>query len=234
VTAVVDAPAVAQAPPARRRLSPLVSLIATVDAAGLAGALLVGLLLRNAGGVDRLDVVLGLLVLSAVGELTAVRLRHGETTEELTLFEAAVVVDALLLSPVVAVVVPVLGLAVASLIRRRPAVKAAFNLGTYALSTVVLVGTFRLLAGGASPFAARSVLGLCLGTLGFAAVNLLCLGRVLSVVEDVPMATVLRENWQLSGLMAVGNVALGAVAVAIGQSAPTLLPFTLLPAVALM
>jgi PAS domain S-box-containing protein len=233
VTAVVDAPAAAPAPPARRRLSPLVSLIATVDAAGLAGALMVGLLLRNAGGVDRLDVVLGLLVLSAVGELTAVRLRHGETTEELTLFEAAVVVDALLLSPVVAVVVPVLGLAVASLIRRRPAVKAAFNLGTYALSTVVLVGTFRLVAGGAAPFAARSVLGLCLGTLGFAVVNLLCLARVLSVVEPVPMRTVLAENWQLSGIMAVGNVALGTVAVAVGQSAPTLLPFTLLPAVAL-
>jgi PAS domain S-box-containing protein len=139
----------------------------------------------------------------------------------------------LLLSPATAVVVPVLGLALATALRRRPVVKAAFNLGTYALATVVLVGTFRLVAGGAAPFAARSVLGLALGTAGFAAVNLLCLARVLAVVGDVPVREVLTDGWRLSAVMAVGNVALGTVVVAVGQVAPTLLPFTALPAAAL-
>jgi PAS domain S-box-containing protein len=209
----------------------LAYVVLGVDLLGVGAIALVAGVLD--GGTSRLDVALGLLVLTALGELTAVRLRHGDSTEELTLFEAAVVVDALLLAPSVAVVVPVLALAVASLVRRRPVVKAAFNLGTYGLSTAVLVGTFRLVGGGAAPFAARSVLGLCLGTAGFAVVNLLCLARVLAVVEAVPVRVVLLENWRLSGVMAVGNVALGTVAVAIGQSAPTLLPFTLLPAVAL-
>lgn len=209
----------------------LAYVVIGVDLLGLAAiALVAGLL---GGGVARWHVAVGLLVLTAVGELTAVRLRHGASTEELTLFEAAVVVDALLLEPALAVLVPVLALAVASAVRRRPAVKAAFNLGTYALSTAVLVGTFRLVAGGAAPFAALSVVGLCLGTAGFAAVNLLCLARVLSVVESVPMRVVLAENWRLSGIMAVGNVALGTVAVAVAEAAPTLLPFTALPAVAL-
>jgi PAS domain S-box-containing protein len=211
----------------------LLALVLGVDAAGLVGALTVGVALRSSPGVDRPLVALGLLVLTAAGELTAVRLRHGESTEELTLFEAAVVVDVLLLSPATAVVVPVLGLALASAIRRRPVMKAAFNLGTYALATVVLVGTFRVVAGGASPFAVRSVVGLSLGTVGFAAVNLLCLARVLAVVEDVPVRSVLSEGWRLSGIMAIGNVALGTVVVAVGQSAPTLLPFTALPAAAL-
>jgi PAS domain S-box-containing protein len=211
----------------------LLALVLGVDALGVVGALVVAFALGDVGGPDRLSLVLGMLVLTAAGELTAVRLRHGDSTEELTLFEAAVVVDVLLLSPATAVVVPVLGLALATLVRRRPVMKAAFNLGTYGLSTVVLVGTFRLVSAGAAPFAARSVLGLTLGTLGFAVVNLLCLARVLSVVGDVPVREVLRDNWRLSAVMALGNVALGTVVVAVGQSAPTLLPFTAFPAAAL-
>ena len=209
----------------------LALVVLGVDLLGLGALALVAAL--PGGGTSKLSVAAALLALTVVGELTAVRLRHGESTEELTLFEAAVVIDVLLLAPGMAVVVPVLALAIASAVRRRPVVKAAFNLGTYAVSTAVLVGAFRLVGGGAAPFAARSVVALCLGTLGFAAVNLLCLARVLSVVESVPVRTVLAENWRLSGVMAVGNVALGTVAVAVGQAAPTLLPFTALPAVAL-
>jgi PAS domain S-box-containing protein len=210
----------------------LARVVALVDGLGLAGTLVVALLLRHAGSVPW-PAILGLVALTAAGELTAVRLRHGDATEELTLFEAAVVVDVLLLSPALAVVVPVVALALASAIRRRPLVKAAFNLGTYACATVVLVGTFHLVAGSAAPFATRSVVGLTLGTLGFAAVNLLLLARVLSVVEDVPIREVLTEGWRLSAVMAVGNVALGTVVVSVAASAPTLLPFTALPAAAL-
>jgi PAS domain S-box-containing protein len=214
-----------------RRPQGLLALVLAVDSLGLLGAAAVALLLG--GGTGRLPAVLGLLALTTAGELTAVRLRHGESTEELTLFEAAVVVDVLLLSPAMAVVVPVVALAIASAVRRRPLTKAAFNLGTYALSTVVLVGTFDVVAGGAAPFAVRSVVGLSLGTIGFAAVNLFYLARVLAVVDDVSVREVLAEGWRLSAVMAVGNVALGTVVVAVGQSAPTLLPFTALPAAAL-
>jgi PAS domain S-box-containing protein len=216
----------------RRLPHGLPGLVALVDVVGLLGTLVIALLLREPGAA-RWPAALALVALTAAGELTAVRLRHGDATEELTLFEAAVVVDVLLLSPAMAVVVPVVALALASAVRRRSPVKAAFNLGTYAISTVVLVGTFHVVAGSAAPFAARSVVGLTLGTLGFAATNLLLLARVLAVVEGVPVRAVLAEEWRLSGVMAVGNVAIGTVVVAIGQSAPTLLPFTALPAAAL-
>ncbi len=216
-----------------RRPRGLPAVVASVVALGLAGTAAVALLLADTGPAASWPLALALLALTVAGELTAVRLRHGESVEELTLFEAAVVANVLLLPPAMAVVVPVLALALASALRRRPVVKAAFNLGTYALSTVVLVGAFHVVSGGAAPFAARSVVGLCLGTAGFAAVNLLCLARVLAVVERVPFRDVVAEGWRLSALMAVGNVAVGTVAVAVGLSAPTLLPFTALPAAAL-
>ena len=211
----------------------LIALVVGVCALGLLGALLVAAVLGEYAGGDRLSVALGLVAVTAAAELVAVRLRHGDSTEELTLFEAAVVVDVLLLSPGMAVIVPVLGLALASAVKRRSVVKSAFNLGTYALSTVVLVGTFRLVAGSASPFAARSVLGLTLGTVGFAALNLGCLARVLALVSPASFREVVRDGWRLSAVMALGNVALGTVVVSVGQSSPTLLPFTALPAAAL-
>lgn len=212
----------------------LIFLVVSVCLLGLAGALAVGAAFSSSvAGGDRLSLALALVGVTAVAELTAVRLRHGESTEELTLFEAAVVLVALLLSPALAVIVPVIGLALASAVKRRPVVKAAFNLGTYGLSTVVLVGTFRVVAGDAAPFAARSVLGLTLGTVGFAAVNLGCLARVLSVVSPATFREVVLDGWRLSAVMAFGNVALGTVVVSVALSAPTLLPFTALPAAAL-
>jgi PAS domain S-box-containing protein len=213
----------------------LVALVVGVCVLGLLGAQLVAVAFDASPGLagNRLSVALALVLVSAVAELIAIRLRHGESTEELTLFEAAVVVDVLLLSPSAAVVVPVLGLALASAVKRRPVVKAAFNLGTYALSTVVMVGTFRVVAGSAAPYATRSVLGLVLGAAGFAAVNLGCLARVLSLVSPATFREVVLDGWRLSAVMALGNVALGTVAVAVGQTAPTLLPFTALPAAAL-
>ena len=208
------------------------AFVGAVCAAGAAALLLVVVGTSPALGAPAWVVAL-LVAVTAAAELTAVRLRHGESTEELTLFEAAVVVVVLLLAPTGAVLVPVLGLAVASAVRRRPVLKAAFNLGTYALSTVVLVATFHVVAGGAAPFAARSVAGLLLGAVGFAAVNLGCLARVLALVGTASFGEVVRDGRRLSTVMALGNVALGTVVVAVGQSAPTLLPFTALPAAAL-
>jgi PAS domain S-box-containing protein len=224
----------AGSPPTRRRLPSVTRVVLTVDALGLAGIGIVATVgPQGNAGRPSWWVLLALLAVTCAGELTCVRLRHGGSTEDLTLFEAAVVITVLLLPPSAAVVVPVLALAVASAIQRRPPIKAAFNLGTYAAATTVLVVTYHLVAGGADRFSARSVVGLCLGALGFAVVNLVLLARVLSVVEDVPALTVVREGARLSAFMAIGNVAAGSVAVAVAAAAPALLPFVALPAVAI-
>jgi PAS domain S-box-containing protein len=175
--------------------------------------------------------VLALVALTTAGELVYVRLRHGEATEELTLFEAAVVVDVLLLPPGIAVLVPVVALAIASAVRRRPLVKALFNLGAYSLATASLVVVHAGVGG--DRFGPRGVIGVTVAVVAFAGVNLFCLSRVIAVVDEADPWTVLRDGAPLSLFMALGNVALGTVAVAVAESTPALLPFTALPAVAL-
>src|SRR3954449_48453 len=82
-----------------------------------------------------------LFVVTVVSELVAVRLRHGDEDEALTLLEAAVVADVLLLPAGHALPVAVAGLGVACAIARRPVVKTLFNLGAHALGTALLVAT---------------------------------------------------------------------------------------------
>ena len=128
------------AAPRRRRLSPVTRVVLAVDALGLAAIALVvaGRLPAHSGDLPWWGIP-ALVALTCAGELIYVRVRHGGSTEDLTLFEAAVVIDVLLLPPSAAVVVPVVALAIASLILRRPRIKAAFNLGTYAVATAVFV-----------------------------------------------------------------------------------------------
>lgn len=216
------------------RFSPVSRVVLAVDVLGLLAMLAVAMLLRNKLGMTLpWWAPVALTALTVVGELTYVTLRHGGSSEDLTLFEAAVVVNILVLPPVTAIVVPVVALTIASLLLRRSPVKAAFNIGTYAVATAALVGSYHAVAGASGWFSAYSVLGLCLGTLSFAAVNLLLLAWILATVEGVSVMSVVREGARLSAFMAIGNVAVGSVAVAIAVTTPWLLPFTALPAVAL-
>jgi len=174
-----------------------------------------------------------LLVLSCVGELAYVRMWHGTSSEDLTFYEAVVVASALLLPPIAAVLVPLTALLLASAILRRRLTKTVFNLGSYAASTSAMVAIYMLLSTGDGSFSARSVTALVVGVAAFATVNLLALATVLSVSEGCTVASVVRGEWRVSAFMALGNVALGAVAVALALQTPVLLPFATLPALTL-
>jgi len=174
-----------------------------------------------------------LLALSCVGELAYVRMRHGTSFEDLTVYEAVVVASVLLLPPAAAMLVPLVALLAASAILRRRLVKTVFNLGSYAASTSAMVAIYTALAGGQQPFSARSVGAVVVAAGAFAAVNLLALATVLSATEQSTLTSVIRAEWRLSAFMAIGNVALGAVAVALAMQTPVLLPFASLPALTL-
>lgn len=216
-----------------RSISPITRVVLAVDAVAVALTLIVLVLLRDESAAVPAWAPLALIALTVVGELTYVRLRHGGSTEDLTLFEAAVVIDVLVLPPTAAIAVPVIALAIASALQRRSPIKAAFNIGTYAVATALMVGGYHLIAAGSERFGPASILALCLGTLCFAAVNLALLACILAAVERVSIASVVREGARLSAFMAIGNVAVGSVAVAVADTAPWLVPFTALPAVAL-
>jgi len=216
-------------------------LVAGVVLLGLGLSLAVVLLFPSAttgpvpvpGWLDGPWLLPGLVALTCLGELTYVRLRHRGVVEELALLEAAVVVDVLLLPPRHALAVAALGLGTATALRRRAPVKALFNLGTYTAASAVLVLVVHEIAPHESGFSAQLVAAMTLGTVGFATVNLCCLALVLSLVSGVGAGEVVRDEWRLSAVMALGTAALGSTAVAIAGSSPALLPFTALPAAAL-
>ena len=174
-----------------------------------------------------------LLALTVAGDLVAVRLRHGEQTEELTLFEAALVIDVLLLPTWSALLLPVAASVVSSAIRRRALLKTVFNASNLALSTAVLVGIVHLLGGTTRALGVQAVLALLLGTLAFTVVNLVALSRVYGLLGDEGPWQIVRDGLRLSAVMAVGMVALGGTALTLLSAAPALLPFTIVPAGAL-
>jgi PAS domain S-box-containing protein len=226
------------------RLGRLVALVAGIGVLAQAVALVLPAV-RSGDAVAPLAASTGLewatgwrlvllcLVLTFAGDWVAVRVRRGEETEELTLFEAACVVDVLVLSGPWALVVPVAATVLCSTVRRRGLVKVVFNGGNLAAAVAVLVVTVHLVTVPGEGMSLRTVAALTVGMLGLTAVNLVALSRVLAVVGGDDPWEVVRDGTKLSTVMAVGTVALGGTAVTLASAAPALLPFSLMPAIAL-
>lgn len=175
-----------------------------------------------------------LLLLSGIGELVVVPLRHDGETEHLALFEAAAVVDVLLLPGNLALLAALGGLVLAACVRRRPAAKAAFNIGMFALASAMMVIITRVTAGAPGVLTARVVFGVVAGSVTFTVTNLLCLSNVLYISGNVDRRQVIRSSVRLSALMAVGAAAVGTSSVLSLLHSPATLPFAALPAVALL
>jgi signal transduction histidine kinase len=186
-----------------------------------------------AGGLSTAWLAVLLLAITAIAEFTSVQLRHGDQNEALTLLEAAMVADVLLLPPAVATIVAISGLAIASALARRDVMKSVFNLGAHATGTALLVTLVSAAAVPHGGLSAAVVGALLAGVLCFAALNLGLLSWVLAVATGVPARQTIVESYRLSLMMAVGTCGIGAVAVAVAVHVPVLLPFTLLPAAAL-
>jgi PAS domain S-box-containing protein len=217
-------------------------ILRRVGAVGLLGATMaVGAVLLVAGhgsvlhgpGVPQHWLLPTLAALTCVAQMVVVRLRHDDAVEELNLYEAALIIDVLLLPPIDALVAATLGLVLASALRRRSLVKALFNLGMYTAAVSALIVVVHTIAGTPGTVTVGVLVGVLVGALVFATVNLCCLAQILGVVNGVPPLSIVRSEARLSGYMAVGTVATGLTAVAIGLHAPLLLPCVAMPALAL-
>jgi PAS domain S-box-containing protein len=217
--------------PIQRRVVGVVlvgAALAGIVAFGLAGhgSVLHGL------GVPAAALLPGLTVLSCLAEMTVVRLRHGEAVEELSLYEAALIIDVLLLPPRDALIAAAGGLVLASALQRRPVVKAVFNLGTYTAATAVLILIVHLLGGSPGELTLGVLVGVVVGTLAFTGVNLLCLAQILAVLNKLPPWRIVRSEARLSAYMAVGTMVTGLTTTEIALHSPLLLPFMAMPALA--
>jgi PAS domain S-box-containing protein len=177
------------------------------------------------------------VALSTLGQLVYVKVRHGATNEELTFFEVVLAAAILTLSPTAALAATMLGMLIGELVIRRPAIKLAYNLGNYAASTSAMIITYHALfpPPGSDIFSLQSVGSLLIASIAFTTVNLAILANLMHAAIGVPRRTVLHEEWRLSAFMAIGSVGIGAMAVALAENPDTraLLPFVLLPALAL-
>ena len=204
--------------------------------AALAGGVAFGLAEHGSvlRGIDLPTVALlpGLTVLSCLAEMTVVRLRHGAAVEELSLYEAALIIDVLLLPPQDALIAAAAGLLLASALQRRPVVKAIFNLGTYTAATSVLILSVHLVGGSPGKMTPGVLAGVVAGTIAFTGVNLCCLAQILGVINKSSPWQIIRTEARLSGYMAVGTVATGLTTVEVALHSPLLLPFMAMPALA--
>ena len=178
--------------------------------------------------------VVGLLVMAAAADLASVPVRRGEVTEELTLYESAVVVAVLLLPARDALWVPVAALTLTALLQRRPPLKAVFNVANHAAATALLVLVVHLLSGPDHGLDLQTVGALLAGLLVFSSAILLALSQVLRLLGEEDARQILADGARLSMVTATGTVAMAGGAVVAGATAPALLPFSLVPAVALV
>ncbi len=92
------------------------------------------------------------VVITTVGLLAYVRVRHGDTWEEHNFYEVSLSAGILLLAPPSILGASLAGVLIAEVIlRRRAWLKVAYNLGQYAAATSAMILTYIGLAGEAEP-----------------------------------------------------------------------------------
>lgn len=204
------------------------AVLAGGPAPGGSGAVLLS------GPVAGLPLWAGMAVLTCVAEIVAVRVRHSDGVEELTLLDPVVVVSVLFLPAREALAVTVVGLAAAYVVRRRHPVKAIFNIGTYATATVTMAVLAHAVAGG-SPVGVgqRLVAAILVGVAGFVAVNLVAMSLLFSALGAGTVRSLLREDLRLTVFTLTTTLALSATVATIAVHTPAYLLFTVLPAAAI-
>ena len=183
--------------------------------------------------VDGTALAGALAVLTCTAELVAVRLRHRDAVEELTLLDPLVVLNVLLLPPGEAIIVTLVGIVLAYAIRRRAPLKALFNVGTYSAATSLLVLLLRTCAGTSAAFDLRLIAAMLIGTAGFVAVNLVSMSLLFAALGAGTVRQLVRQDLRLSVFTLVSTLALAATVATIAAHTPAFLLFTVLPAAAI-
>jgi hypothetical protein len=174
------------------------------------------------------------LLLAVGADLAHVRVRRGAQAEDLTVLEAALVPAVLLLPAAAAVWVPVVAVVTTSVLQRRSPLKAAFNVGSAGAAGAAAVAVVHAVSGPGLGLRWPTVVGLVAGLLAYAAVDLLAYARLLAVLGEREVRHVLRDGARLALVSATATVSVVCGAVVAATAAPALLPFSAVPAAALL
>lgn len=205
-------------------------MVAACVVAALAGALLpwpAAVELRDEGVIAVVLVVLAL----AANQLQ-LRVRHGQVMETFQLDEAIVAAAFLLLQPMFAIAVVVVGVVVHQVIDQRQPIKIVFNVATVAVGTALGVGAGYLVTGPVgTDIGWLAMVGAFLAALGYMAVNQFAIATLVAKLERRPIAGIVRQRVGLSLFVAASGASVGIPFAVLWRVEPLLSPAILLPVI---
>lgn len=215
-------------------------VVAAVVALGATTVSLALWLTDPRGGLFQLDWLSGPLLLVCLGALTCVAelvvvpMRHDDdTVEGLTLLDAVVLLNALVLPVREALSVSLGGILLAHLLARRDFVKTMYNLGVYATASTAASILVQALVHSPAGFDLWLLLGMTTATAAFVTINLVHMALLLSAISSQRPGDVIRQDASLSVMTVIGTVCLTATILVLSVTAPVLLPCAILPAAAM-
>ena len=198
----------------------------------VAGVVVLAVLLAGVD-LDRVRQVGGAIALFAgfviVGELLTVAVRDGNRLKELSITATFAYGLVPLAGAGVAALVFVVASVIADLVRRKGAVKTAFNAAQYVLALAAGGGVYSALGGG-HEITTATLPALAAGGLAFMLVNHLLVSVVISLDQGVPVLQGLgRDDLRLELGSSAMVLALAPVAVVVAERSLLLLPALILP-----
>ena len=195
------------------------------------GGALSSLLVGEQAAVPLL-VVAGLAAAYALLDLAPLHLEFRRHRHTITITEAVLVVAAFSVGPVGVVAMAVAGELVACVKNRLPPLRALFNVAqTFGAASVA--ATVFTAVGTDDPTSAGAWVAAFTGAACFAAVSMVSVAAVLTVVEGTPLRRIVSVTWASTAITALASAALGLVLLTLAVGSPWA-PSLLAPVIALV
>lgn len=197
------------------------------------GALVTGsVLIFDRANFDGLALTaLALVVVTALAEIVELNFQWSkDISAAITLIEAAIVANLLLLPPGLALLASVAGVVAAQLLRRRELLKLGFNAGQTAVAAGTAIAITHLTPDIGPLVNGLPILGAIVGMAAYGAINLVALAGLLQRIAGRDPEETIREHGTLTAASMIGNTAIGILVGALWITQPALLPLLLAPA----
>ena len=204
--------------------------VGAITVAGLGVIVALGL---ESPARPQLDLVVGLFVaFTVVGELRPLQISIGH--ERIVITTSTTFAFALLLTagPLPAASTLAVASLLADAIARKAWWKTAFNAGQYAIAIGAASVVVSHLASTAVPIgltSPRDLIAVTLAAITFFGINVAVIGVAVSLAQQVPLITTFRDDFAYQAASNLALLALGPVAVVVGERSALLLPLLLIP-----
>jgi PAS domain S-box-containing protein len=209
---------------AKPRLSTSVRALTAAMAAGGVAALAIRVPELSSWNAKDIIALVALVAGTAAAEQFPIEIRHRSETMYMALTDSLWAAAILLARPSVLMLGVAAGVAAGLMIRRKPAVKIAFNVGQYLIALTAGTLVFSALAGRGDPLATKAWIGLVLAMVTYALVSSVLVSLVVALAGKRRLREILLPPLRANALHYLGNMTLGIL----GAVAWTVTPFGLI------